>query len=67
MSFNAYKLILTFGKVGVPFAGGSSSFLGLSFGNFSSGTAFLGSSGTLKTDFTLKNCFPHSNHKMVVV
>lgn len=60
-------LILIFEKVGIPFVGGSSSFLGLSFGTFSSGIALLGSSGTLKTDFTLKSCFPHSNHKKAVV
>lgn len=45
-------LILLFEKVSIPFAGGSSSLLGLSLGIFSSGTALLGSSGTLKTDFT---------------
>lgn len=51
------SLFLSLERVIIPLAGGSSSLRGLSLGNFSSGTTFLGSSGTLKTDFTLKNCF----------
>ena len=36
-------------QVHVPLAGGASSFLGSGTGTFSSGTGFLGTSGTLKT------------------
>lgn len=45
-------------QVYVPSAGGASTFLGTGAGTFSSGTGFLGTSGTLKIPNRVSVTFP---------